>query len=75
MPLINGEIELDLTWTRNSIKSEISRTDEVPSYSAANPPSDRVPPTETTGATFQINNAKLYVPVVTLFKNDKFLEY
>ena len=31
---------------------------------------------QTTGATFQINNAKLYVPVVTLFINDniKFLE-
>ena len=26
--------------------------------------------TETTGATFQINNAKLYVPVVTLSIND-----
>ena len=31
--------------------------------------------TATTGATFQINNAKLYVPVVTLLINDiKFLE-
>ena len=32
--------------------------------------------TETTGATFQISNAKLYVPVVTLPLNDsiKFLE-
>ena len=31
---------------------------------------------QTTGATFQINNAKLYVPVVTLSINDniKFLE-
>ena len=31
--------------------------------------------TATTGASFQINNAKLYVPVVTLLINDiKFLE-
>ena len=32
--------------------------------------------TQTTGAIFQINNAKLYVPVVTLSINDniKFLE-
>ena len=32
--------------------------------------------TETTGATFQINNAKTYIPVVSLFINDnlKFLE-
>ena len=31
---------------------------------------------QTTGGTFQINNAKLYVPVVTLSTNDniKFLE-
>ena len=31
---------------------------------------------QTTGVTFQINNAKLYVPVVTLSINDniKFLE-
>ena len=31
---------------------------------------------QTTGATFQINNAKIYVPIVTLCINDnnKFLE-
>ena len=40
------------------------------------PPTDRVPPTQTSKATFQINNAKLYVPVVTLSINNniKFLE-
>ena len=44
--------------------------------SDANLPAQGVAATQTTGATFQINNAKLYVPVVTLFINDniKFLE-
>ena len=49
--------------------SEISRTPEV---EGANP----VDETLTTGAVFQINNAKLFVPVVTLSINDNinFLE-
>ena len=70
----NCEIELDLTWERNCIITEISRT-----FRAVDPNADPVVyeiPTETTGATFQINNAKLHVLVVTLSINDniKFLE-
>ena len=40
------------------------------------PPVSDVEAIQTTSATFQINNAKLYVPVVTLSINDniKFLE-
>ena len=40
------------------------------------PPVFNVEATQTTGATFQINNAKLYVPVATLSINDniKFLK-
>ena len=57
--LINCEIELDSTWSKYY---EISRTPEV---EGANP----VDKTLTTGVTFQINNEKLYVPVITLSIN------
>ena len=74
MPLINCEIELNLRWERNCIITEISRT-----FRAVNPNADPVvyeSVTERTGATFQINNAKLYALVVTLSVNDntKFLK-
>ena len=70
MSLINCEIELDLTWSKIRVISEISGTPEV---EGANP----VDETLTTGAIFQINNTKLYVPVVSLSINDntKFLEH
>ena len=69
LSLINCEIELDLTWSKHYVISEISRTPEM---DGANP----ADATLTTGATFQINNAKFYAPVVTLSINDniKFLE-
>ena len=56
MPLINCEIELDLTWSKYCVIFEISRilADE----------------TLRTGATCQVNNAKPYVPVVTLSVHD-----
>ena len=56
MPLINCEIELDLSCSRYCVVSH--------------------PAIQTVGATFQINNAKLYVSVVTLHLNDciNFLE-
>ena len=59
-------MEVDLSLSRNRIISEISRTSAVP----ANPPVPDVEATQTTGATFQINKAKLYIPVVTLSIND-----
>ena len=55
LPLINCETELDLSLPRNSVISEISRTPEV---------------TLATGATFQINNVKLCISVVTLSINN-----
>ena len=61
--LINGETELYLPWSKECILSEISVTPAI----AGNPPNRE---RQTTGATFQINNAKLYVPVFTLFIND-----
>ena len=67
--MINCEIELDLSWSKECIISEISRTSEIRE-------NNRVTATERTGETFQKNNAKLYVPVVTLSINNniKFLE-
>ena len=56
LPLINSEIELDLSWTNDCVFSQHD--------------------SNIAGAKFQINNAKLYVPVGTLSINDniKFLE-
>ena len=45
LPLINCEIENDLSWLEDCLISEISRTPEVRANTAANPPTDRVPPT------------------------------
>ena len=69
LPLINCEIELDLTWSKYCAISEISKTPEVGAASQGGA-------TLTTGGTFQINNAKLYIPVVTVSDNDniKFIE-
>ena len=55
---------------------KIHKTSEVPVNTGANPPTGRVLETKMLNATFQINSAKLYVPIVTLSINDnlKFLE-
>ena len=71
--LINCEIELHLSWLRYCVISEISR----PSRAVPNTDPVRYEvATTTSSATFQINNAKLYVPAVTLSFNGniKFLE-
>ena len=70
---INWEIEPDLSWSRYFVITEISRTD------GAVPNTNRVRyqvTSQTTGAAFQINNTKVYIPVVFLSINDKikFLE-
>ena len=66
--------KLDLP--KECVTSEISITPRVPPNPEANPPVQEVLPIQTTGATFQIDNARRYVPVVTLSINDnlKFLE-
>ena len=77
MPLWNNcencEIKLDLSYQKECITSEISITPRILGNSNDN---SLVPVIQTTGATFQINNAKLYVPAVTLsiIHNIKFLE-
>ena len=57
MPLINCEIWIYLSWSTKCILPEISITTEV----AGDNPEE---PTLTTGATFQLNNAEIYVPVL-----------
>ena len=70
LPLISCEIELYLSWSKECIISEISVTLALPGNPNLNPPVPDVTATQTTGATFQINNTKLYVPVVILSIND-----
>ena len=53
IPLINCEVELILTWSRNCVLADMTV--------ANNPP---------TGLEFQIKDTKLYVPVVTLPKEN-----
>ena len=74
--MINCEIELDLSWSKECIISERSIVPRVAGNPDANSPVQEVAVIKTTGAAFQINNPKLYVSVVTLSINDniKFLE-
>ena len=62
-------VKQDLSWSKECIMFEISIILRVILYNS-------VAVIQTTGATSQINNAKLYVPVFTLSRNDniKFLE-
>ena len=75
-PLIICEIELDLSWSKDCIISEISRAPERDANLDATSPVPTVAATEINSATFKINNAKLYVPVVKLSVNNniKYLE-
>ena len=74
--MINCEIELDLSWSKECIISEITIKLRISANLDTTPPVQEVATTQTTGATFQINNAELYVPVVTLSINNniKFCE-
>ena len=63
MPTVNCEIKLDFSWSKMSITSEVLRTAAV----AANPPNPAREPDETKSATYQINNAKLYVLLFSHF--------
>ena len=62
MPLI-VEMELDLSWLKDIIISEILETPDV----SANPHTDPVSLIQTTDATFQINN---FMSQLSLFIND-----
>ena len=56
-------IELYLSWSKECIISEISRTPEIRE-------NNWVDATETTASKFQIDHVKFYLPVVTLSIND-----
>ena len=64
LPLINCEAEAELRLERNCIISEISRTFTVVDGNANKVAYEMT--SQTTSSQFQINNAKVYVPVVTL---------
>ena len=74
LSLINSEIELDLRWTINCVIPKVSRTFRV--VPNVDPVAHELE-LQTTSATFQINNANLYVRVVALPVNGniKILEY
>ena len=65
IPLINCEVESILTWFKNCILIEKSTRDAE--YNA-NPAVHKIDHPE--NATFKITNTKLYVPVVTLSKEN-----
>ena len=63
--IINRKIELDLSWSKYSIISEISRTLST----AVDTPTPVEPSMSTTEAKFQKSSMKRYVQVVTLSIN------
>ena len=59
IPLINCEVELILTWSKNCVLADMTvNADANPAIVAPS------------GATFKITDTKLYVPVVTLSKEN-----
>ena len=64
IPLISCEVSLELRWDKNCVITSL----EQRAIEGANPPArDNAP----TGATLAITDCKLYVPVVTLSKDDQ----
>ena len=61
IPLINCEVELILTWSKNCVLGDITVRAEQGGNLAIVAPS---------GATFKITDTKLYFPVVTLSKEN-----
>ena len=64
IPLISCEVSLELKWNKNCVITSLKRrqVDAGPPIVRDNTP---------TGATLEINKCKLYVPVVTLSKDDE----
>ena len=74
--MINCEIELDLSWTKELKYLKYLVIPRIPwNQDAIIAPVQKVPEIATTAAIFQINNANLYAPVVTFSIDDniKFL--
>ena len=64
MPLISCEVSLELKWNKNCVITSLERR----AIDENNPPNRDGAPT---GATLAINDCKLYIPVVTLSKDDE----
>ena len=61
--MINCEVELILTWSKNCVLADMTARD---AGNNNNPPAINAP----TGLEFKITDTKLYVPVVTLSKEN-----
>ena len=61
IPLISREVSLELKWDKNCVITSLEQRD-IGGGNRGNAP---------TGATLAINNCKLYVPAVTLSKDDE----
>ena len=61
MPLISCEVSLELKWNKNCIITSIQRQTNLDGGNTAVP----------TGASLAISDCKLYVPVITLSKDDE----
>ena len=61
IPSINCEVELILTWSKNCVLADMTTKDAEGDNPAIVAPS---------GATFKITDTKVYVPVVTLSKEN-----
>ena len=70
LSLINCETEPVLSWSKECIITEISLIPAVPGDPDANRPVSDAAAIQATSAKFQINNAKLYVLVITLSINN-----
>ena len=64
MPLISCEVSLELKWNKNCVITSLEKRD----IEAARPARVGDSPI---GATIAINDCKLYIPVVTLSKDDE----
>ena len=63
IPLINCEVELILTWSKNCVLADMARRNSQGDNPAI------VPPRE---LEFKITDTKLYVPVIALSKENGF---
>ena len=63
IPLISCEVSLELKWNKNCIITSLQERLIQPPLVARDD--------EPTGATLAINDCKLYIPVVTLSKDDE----
>ena len=70
LPLINYEIELDLSCSKDCVILEISRTAAIDANPNADLSVQAARAAEAKNATFKINSAKFYVPVATLSTNN-----